>query len=82
MDWAYFNFGPKLIFGIKSSPKSKSIQLIKSIKWAKGKMVISPFEPPCRLHHKCQSHFGNILQVFEGYKRRGRVRKLVEIQKP
>ena len=42
MDWAYFNFGPKLILGIKSSPKSKSIQLIKSIKWAKGNLVISP----------------------------------------
>ena len=36
MDWAYFNFGPKLILGIKSSPKSKSI------KWAKGNLVISP----------------------------------------
>ena len=53
MDWAYLNFGPKLILGINQSPKYKSNPLINSIKWAKGNLVISPpFEPPCR-HPTC-----------------------------
>ena len=62
MDWAYLNFGPKLILGINQSPKSNLKPKINF--FLNGQGVFWSFYPMADLPLN-EGHFGNSLEVEE-----------------